>query len=335
MLAPRLRRRLPCADRELAPSHRLAPRPARPPRAGRLRRSTSARVWPPRCAPPAWTRCTGRRADRRGRRDPRPAAQRRRQHDWPARRHGRTADRRDNDFAWNRQKRGLMHGCGHDGHTTMLVGAARYLATTRQFDGTRGADLPARRGGLRRRPAMIDDGLFDRFPVAVGVRHAQLAGDEARHRGHQQRRHDGRRRPTSRSSPAAAATAPTPPDGDRCWWRGHIITAMRKHRGAQRARARQRRWSACARCRPATWRLQRAARARPRWWARCALRPAVQDMPRSSIRTCATPSAAGLWSATATVRYERIYPATINTAGRGALSRATWPAAGGMVMVRT
>jgi amidohydrolase len=41
-----------------------------------------------------------------------------------------------NDFAWKSDKHGLMHGCGHDGHTAMLVGAARYLAETRQFDGT-------------------------------------------------------------------------------------------------------------------------------------------------------------------------------------------------------
>ena len=41
-----------------------------------------------------------------------------------------------NDFAWKSCKSGLMHGCGHDGHTAMLVGAARYLAATRAFDGT-------------------------------------------------------------------------------------------------------------------------------------------------------------------------------------------------------
>jgi amidohydrolase len=42
----------------------------------------------------------------------------------------------DNDFEWRSGKQGLMHGCGHDGHTAMLVGAARYLAETRNFDGT-------------------------------------------------------------------------------------------------------------------------------------------------------------------------------------------------------
>jgi amidohydrolase len=41
-----------------------------------------------------------------------------------------------NEFAWRSTTNGMMHGCGHDGHTAMLVGAARYLAETRNFNGT-------------------------------------------------------------------------------------------------------------------------------------------------------------------------------------------------------
>jgi hippurate hydrolase len=41
-----------------------------------------------------------------------------------------------NDFAHRSQHEGRMHACGHDGHTTILLGAARYLAKTRNFDGT-------------------------------------------------------------------------------------------------------------------------------------------------------------------------------------------------------
>jgi amidohydrolase len=59
---------------------------------------------------------------------------------------------------------GIHHGCGHDGHTSMLLGAARHLARTRRFDGSVVFVFqPAEegRGGAR---AMVEDGLFERFP---------------------------------------------------------------------------------------------------------------------------------------------------------------------------
>ena len=70
-----------------------------------------------------------------------------------------------NDFAWKSAKGGLMHGCGHDGHTAMLVGAARYLAETRNFDGTVALIFQPGEEGYAGAKAMIDDGLFERFPV--------------------------------------------------------------------------------------------------------------------------------------------------------------------------
>lgn len=70
-----------------------------------------------------------------------------------------------NDFAWKSAKAGLMHGCGHDGHTAMLVGAARYLAETRNFDGSAVLIFQPGEEGYAGAKAMLEDGLFERFPV--------------------------------------------------------------------------------------------------------------------------------------------------------------------------
>ena len=70
-----------------------------------------------------------------------------------------------NRFAHRFTISGRMHGCGHDGHTAMLLGAAQYLSTHRDFDGTVVFIFqPAEEGGNAGARAMMQDGLFDRFP---------------------------------------------------------------------------------------------------------------------------------------------------------------------------
>ncbi len=71
----------------------------------------------------------------------------------------------DNQFDWKSAKPGLMHACGHDGHTAMLLGAARYLAKNRDFNGTAIMIFQPGEEGYAGARAMIQDGLFERFPV--------------------------------------------------------------------------------------------------------------------------------------------------------------------------
>ena len=88
-----------------------------------------------------------------------------------------------NQFAHRSTHDGKMHACGHDGHTTMLLGAAKYLAQTRNFDGTVHFIFQPAEEGLGGARAMIKDGLFEKFPCdeiyglhnAPDLNHGELA----------------------------------------------------------------------------------------------------------------------------------------------------------------
>ena len=71
----------------------------------------------------------------------------------------------ENQFDHKSTSPGRMHGCGHDGHTTMLLGAARYLAKTRKFNGTVYLIFQPGEEGYAGARAMMEDGLFDKFPA--------------------------------------------------------------------------------------------------------------------------------------------------------------------------
>ena len=202
-----------------------------------------------------------------------------------------------NDFSWKSCKPGLMHGCGHDGHTAMLVGAARYLAETRNFDGTAVLIFQPGEEGFAGARVMMEDGLFDRFPVqSVFAMHnwpAMKPGTVGINTGPMMAAAD---RITIEITGRGGHGAHAYQTVDVVLVAAHIITA------AQSIVARN--------VRP----IESAV------VSLCAIQAgdlgafsvAVQEMVEQRLKELCSAIALG-FGATATLHYERMYPATINT----------------------
>jgi hippurate hydrolase len=218
----------------------------------------------------------------------------------------------ENDFAHKSRYDGRMHGCGHDGHTTMLLAAARYLHETRNFDGTAYLIFQPGEEGYAGAKAMIEDGLFQRFPAEqVYALHNWPALPP------------GKIGITPGPAMAAADRIEITIDGrgghgahphaaiDPVLVAGHIITATQSIVSRNVSPIDTAVVSLCAMQAgnpgamsviPAHAKLVGTVRT---------FRPATQDMIERRLREL-IPSIAAAFGAKATLKYERVYPATFN-----------------------
>jgi amidohydrolase len=218
----------------------------------------------------------------------------------------------ENDFAHKSRYDGRMHGCGHDGHTTMLLGAARYLAETRNFDGTVYLIFQPGEEGYAGAKAMIEDGLFDRFPADEVFALHNWPGLPP-----------GRIGITPGPAMAAADRIEIVIDGrgghgahphvaiDPVLVAGHIITAAQSIVSRNVSPIDTAVVSLCAMHAgnpgamsviPSHATLVGTVRT---------FRPATQDMIERRLQEL-IPAIAAAFGARATLRYERVYPATVN-----------------------
>ena len=218
----------------------------------------------------------------------------------------------ENEFAHKSRYEGRMHGCGHDGHTTMLMAAARYLHETRRFDGTAYLIFQPGEEGYAGAKAMIADGLFERFPAEQVYALHNWPGLPP-----------GRIGVTPGPAMAAADRIEITIDGkgghgahphaatDPVLVAGHIITAAQSIVSRNVSPLDTAVVSLCAMHAghpgamsviPSHAKLVGTVRT---------FRPATQDMIEKRL-TDLVQSIAAAFGARATLRYERVYPATVN-----------------------
>jgi hippurate hydrolase len=222
----------------------------------------------------------------------------------------------ENEFAHKSRHDGRMHGCGHDGHTTMLLAAARYLAETRNFDGTAFLIFQPGEEGYAGAKVMIENGLFERFPA-----------DEVYALHNWPGLPPGRIGLTPGPAMAAADRIEIAIDGrgghgahphaaiDPVLVAGHIITAAQSIVSRNVSPIDTAVVSLCSMQAgnpdamsviPAHAKLVGTVRT---------FRPATQDMIERRLHEL-VPAIAAAFGATATLQYERVYPATINHAAQ-------------------
>ena len=218
-----------------------------------------------------------------------------------------------NEFGWKSANPGLMHACGHDGHTTMLVGAARYLAETRNFDGRAILIFQPGEEGFAGARAMIQDGLFERFPAQaafaihnspetepgiIGVTPGPMQAAADRIEIVITGRGGHGARPQNCIDPVLVAA--------------HIISAAQSIVARNVSAFEQAVISICSMQAghpgamsvvPGTATLVGTVRT---------FKPAVQDMVEQRLRLLCE-SVAQAFGASAVLHYERVYPATVNT----------------------
>jgi hippurate hydrolase len=219
----------------------------------------------------------------------------------------------ENDFPHASRFKGRMHGCGHDGHTVMLLGAARYLARTRHFDGTVYLIFQPGEEGFAGGKAMVEDGLFERFPAdeiyalhnwpalpagQIGLRPGPMMAAADRIEIHIEGRGGHGAHPHMTVDPVLVA--------------GHIITATQSIVARNVSPLDTAVVSLCAMHSGNLAAMSVVPREARLVGTVRTFRPETQDRIERRLTDLVHSIAAG-FGATATLKYERVYPATVNT----------------------